>query len=324
MKKANPTRIGSFVLVGVALAIGAVLLFSSPDLFATKDRYSIYFRQNVNGLKVGAPVKFLGIEMGSVIEIEGIYDQHTGSVTPRIVIEVLRDTLTDEEADTLDEQLAVLDLMVIRGARAKLQSQSILTGQLYVSVEFHPSTEVRYLARKNEIYTEIPSLDSGLEEAIASLQSVLENADKAMATIQQLLTSKDFRAGVSRLDDVVEKVDSLVETVDRFFADADVYVTGDLSDATLSLKQALDTTRQDIHMLSGKISEETLVDLNQVLTEIQALVDQVSLRIGKEDPLNFEVIKTMRDLQSAARTVKALAAYLEEHPEALLKGKNTP
>ena len=323
MKKANPTLIGTFVIVGVALVIGAVLLFSSPDLFSTKDRYSIYFRQNVNGLKIGAPVKFLGIEMGSVIEIDGLYDRETGSVTPRVVIEVIRDILTNEEVQSLDEQLAVLDLMVIRGARAKLQSQSILTGQLYVSVEFHPDTEVRYLARKDEPYPELPSLDSGLEEAIASLQSVLENADKAMATIQQLLTSDDFRDGVSRMDDVVAKVDSLVGTVNQFFADANVYVTGDLSDATVSLKQTLDTTREDIHMLSGKISEETLVDLNQVLTEIQALVDQVSLRIGKEDPLNFEVIKTLRDLQSAARTVKALAAYLDEHPEALLKGKNT-
>lgn len=321
MKKANPTAIGSFVLIGIALVIGAVLLFSKGDLFATKEYYSIYFRQNINGLDVGAPVKFLGIEIGSVIKIDGLYDVSSAEVIPRIVIEVMSETVKGRELQS--EQLAVLQRLIGRGARAKLQTQSILTGQLYVSMEFHPDSEVRYLAMEDEEFIEIPSLDSGLEEAIASIQSVINNADKAMAKILELLSSEEFGDSVQRLDAVVIEIETLIPDLNRLVNSADAYVTGNLSEATESLKGTLDSARKDIHAVAGQISEQTLVDIHKVLADVQKLADEVSIRVSKEDPLNFEVIKTLRDLQSAARTIKNLAAYIEQHPEALLKGKNT-
>ena len=70
------------------------------------------------------------------------------------------------------------------------------------------------------------------------------------------------------------QADKVTASGDTIIANISAFSSEPLTNATLSLKQTLDTTRQDIHMLSGKISEETLVDLNQVLTEIQALVDQ--------------------------------------------------
>jgi paraquat-inducible protein B len=322
MKKANPTVIGSFVLVGVALIIGAVLLFSSPTLFAQKEYYSMYFQQNINGLNVGAPVKFLGIQIGSVVKIGGVFNGNTGEMTPRIVVEVIPDTVIDRDLGTLAEQRALLERLVDRGVRAKLQAQSLLTGQLYVSMEFHPDMPVRYLAAEDEEFMEVPTLDSGLDEALASLSSVLSNADKAMATIADLLTSPEFQTATGRFDNLIIDMDKLMVSADDLAKDADVYLNQDLRAATNELQRTLASARKDFHDVSGKVSQETLVKVNQALTDIQALVENVNSRIDREDPLNYEIIKTMRDLQSAARTIKGLAAYLEQHPEALLKGKN--
>ena len=68
-KRANPAVIGAFVVGAVVLVVVAAIVFGSGRFFRTTYSYILYFPSNVNGLKVGAPVKFKGIEIGSVQNI---------------------------------------------------------------------------------------------------------------------------------------------------------------------------------------------------------------------------------------------------------------
>src|SRR5678809_1216177 len=74
-KKANPTTIGLFFVVGVALAIGAVVLFSSRSLFHPKKFYILYFDGSLKGLNPGAPVTFRGVTVGTVHDIRIRHNQ---------------------------------------------------------------------------------------------------------------------------------------------------------------------------------------------------------------------------------------------------------
>ena len=64
-KKINTTSIGLFIVVGIALGVIGLLLFSSSKLFSRTDEMIAYFDNSLNGLNEGAPVKYRGVTIGS-------------------------------------------------------------------------------------------------------------------------------------------------------------------------------------------------------------------------------------------------------------------
>jgi paraquat-inducible protein B len=82
-KKMSPAMIGAFVLGAVALIVIAILVFGSGRLFRQTRNFVLYFDTSVNGLRVGAPVKLKGVEIGSVKDIRIQVGQGTAADTPR-------------------------------------------------------------------------------------------------------------------------------------------------------------------------------------------------------------------------------------------------
>ena len=68
-KKANSKLIGIFVLGALILIIAGILVFGSGKFLEDKDTFVLYFDSSVNGLNVGAPVKFKGVQIGEVTRI---------------------------------------------------------------------------------------------------------------------------------------------------------------------------------------------------------------------------------------------------------------
>src|SRR6266567_3731277 len=68
-KKPNPTSIGLFFVIGLALCVAGLLVFSSRSLFHPQQKCILYFNASLKGLNPGAPVKIRGVTVGSVVEI---------------------------------------------------------------------------------------------------------------------------------------------------------------------------------------------------------------------------------------------------------------
>jgi paraquat-inducible protein B len=68
-KKVNPTVIGLFVVGAIALAVIGVIVFGSGQFFKHTQRFVMYFPGSVNGLSIGAPIKFKGVDIGTVSDI---------------------------------------------------------------------------------------------------------------------------------------------------------------------------------------------------------------------------------------------------------------
>jgi paraquat-inducible protein B len=86
--KGNPAAIGAFIVGGILLITLAIFVFSSDSLFSKNQRFIVVFTESINGLKVGAPIKLYGVQIGHVTEISVERDKEKNITLIPVVFEV--------------------------------------------------------------------------------------------------------------------------------------------------------------------------------------------------------------------------------------------
>jgi len=177
-KQANPAAIGSFVLGGLALLVIFVLIIAGGNFLKDERRYVIYFDGTIYGLKVGSNVMFRGVPIGYVSDIDVVSDFQTLEFEVPVYINIIPDSIktVDPESGLIeDNEGTTLGELVKLGLRASLRSESLITGQLYIELDFHPDEPPVYRAKAADDYPEIPSIPSNIQEVIAKAQRFVSN-----------------------------------------------------------------------------------------------------------------------------------------------------
>jgi paraquat-inducible protein B len=144
-KKISPAVIGAFVLGALALIVIAIVIFGSGQLFRQTRDFVLYFDNSVNGLHVGAPVKLKGVEIGAVKDIRLQLEPNSQLDKIPVIVEIDLEKLTSRGATSVARtDIETLRQTVIqRGLRGQLLMESLVTGLLYVGLDFFPDTPVR-------------------------------------------------------------------------------------------------------------------------------------------------------------------------------------
>jgi paraquat-inducible protein B len=321
-QKISPTLIGAFVVGAVALLVIGVVAFGSGQLFRKTQEFVLYFDGSVNGLHMGAPVKFKGVEIGSVKDIKlemGLGNQvHDIPVIIEIDLKkVIRRGVTIEKAmdpNTIRE-------FVTQGLRGQLQTESLVTGVLYVALDWFPETPLRFVqpAGAHFQYEEIPTVPTELEQAHEALVRVVKKIDDIdfKRLIDSLAKTSD---GVGQLVSVNSPaLKSILQSMDQ----AMPQLHGAISD----FRKLTTTADHNIENVSG--------DLHQTLTAAQSAIDQiaatmkeaqttiVSVRatVDPNSPTIYELTKSLREISGAASSLRLLADSLDHNPQAVVLGK---
>ncbi len=265
MKESNPKLIGAFIIGGVALAVLAAVLFSSEEYFTPKRQFVAYFQQSVTGLNVGAPVKFRGIPCGEVLAIDGIYDPDVGSMTPRVTLEFLPETLVNARVE--EGEYTLLPFLLQNGLRASLKSQSLLTGQLYVSLDFNPNTPERRLGGSADEFPELPTLDSVFDEALATLSEL--PIEEVVARVGSTLQAAEEILRDPNIDKVLQVLPDLLADGDAAIVDLNSLIKGEFTNAAREATATLTSARGSIELVAGKLGDETLAQVDGTLLELQ-------------------------------------------------------
>ncbi len=167
-KKANPVAIGTFVVVALVLAVGAILTLGSGKLFKKTEQFVLYFEGSLSGLDIGAPVELGGIRIGQVSNILLVYDTDDGTITAPVYIEIEQDRM--KYAGSKSEGKG-MDYHIETGLRAQLQSQSFITGKLKISLVKQPKTPIRLVSSDPEI-KEIPTVPTLMESLSKSFEDL--------------------------------------------------------------------------------------------------------------------------------------------------------
>ena len=269
---------------------------------ANKQAFVLYFDDSVRGLTVGAPVEMRGIRVGTVTDVWFNFDVATNKIRIPVYIEIDPDRLMSSDQvtrylETYKTALAegrrpVLEKLVEKGLRGRLKSGSLLTGQLYVDMDFYPDSPPQTLDYVDKDFPRIPTLPSVAEEFQRDAKEILAKLKKIP------------------FDKIGEELLGTTQGANRLVN------SPDLKDSLHSLNAAL----KDVHQLTQTADKE-IVKLAANLEKSLGAATKVLEQLEPGAPMAVDVGNAMEELSSAARSIRALTDYLDRHPEALLYGK---
>jgi len=171
--------------------------------------YVVDFSESVRGLNRGAPVEFRGIQVGQVedIKLELRMDKLEARVPVLIALEPERLKVLGRGGASMD---AVIEKLVARGMRAQLKMGSLLTGSLYVDLDFYPQTPARAFGHYGT-YREIPTIPTTMGAMISNLTKFL---DRLQALPVEELAS-DLRASLPALRETLEQSKILMTRLNK-------------------------------------------------------------------------------------------------------------
>jgi paraquat-inducible protein B len=323
-QKANPTTIGLFIVVGVALGVIGLITFSSGKLFRQQHRFILYFDASLKGLSPGAPVKLRGVTIGSVAEVLIARNQAKDDFSMPVIIDV-DEQLLDARSDrglNLGER-GLFEGLVKRGLRGKLDAESLVTGVLYVELEMVPDAPPARFHQLVPEYPEIPTVPTTIQELISNLanfdiEGISDKLNSLLARLEATISEVD----VGRLN---RGLNELVVAMNR------VVGSPDLTNSLAQLRMTLEDTRALVKKLDGHVDPvvtgltNTLATAQQSLNQMRGGVEHLSGLIAPDAPLQSELATAISELGNAARAVSDLAEFLQRHPNALISGKkNSP
>lgn len=313
-KKVSPTLVGTFIVVGLALAVGTILLISSASFLSHSKQCILYFDATLTGLDSGAPVKFRGVTVGYVKDVLLHYNQATNDPSLPVLIELsgeIQMKRSDNGFNLMDETR--LQEYVKRGLRAKLDTQSLLTGLLYVNLEFFPGTPLVY-RQQEPVYTEIPT-------APVDVQLLRMDVSAISQRISTVLDRLDARLGELSVKEVNQGLTNLLHSVNTLVHHPGI--TNSLTSLQVTLEEirTLSTKLRSRIDTLGNTAELTLTESRQTLGEVRGGVQDVRELLAPQAPLRRELSDALEQLGEASRSVGALAEYLRQNPNAVLSGR---
>jgi paraquat-inducible protein B len=156
--------------------------------------YLLVFKQSVRGLTVGAPVELGGIPIGQVVQINPQFDAKTIEFTVPVIVTVDPERYgvkfigesTGQDPVTVHKK--VIDTLVSRGLRAQLKTGNLLSGSLYVALDFTPDAPPVTLDW-SQTPVQLPTLSGKVEAIEDSVASLLKNLDKTVIDARGTLTN---------------------------------------------------------------------------------------------------------------------------------------
>ncbi|CAG9931862.1 MlaD family protein [Candidatus Nitrotoga arctica] len=322
--KRNALLIGSFVLAALFIAIGALFWLSGSELFSKQQKASVYFDGNVSGLSVGAPVTFRGVTVGQVADIGILMDTASLKTTVPVTLNLQYSGLRLIGAP---DQPLELPYLVQRGLRARLASQSIVTGQKAVELDFLPDSPATLHGLSDN--PEIPVVgdrfdalidqvaDLPLRDTVGDVRLAVQELRTTLLTVQRTLDSSQAILVAASEEVRAVGTESRKTLMAATQAIQQVQVS---ADTTLRSITSLTQTTQQTVLAAQPELQATLMNARQAAETAKVAMTRIADIAAPGAPLRSDLESTVRDLSQAARSLRSLSELLEEKPNAIVFG----
>lgn len=323
--RANPTAIGLFMIVALVLTVIGVAVLASGAWLHKRSTFVSYFGESVNGLEVGAVVKFQGVPVGTVtdllIQIE--LTDKTFEVPVQYEVDLTRLTSRSGTFVNLDDR-RVLRQQIADGLRAQLQMESIVTGQLYVELRYSPEARPPEPMQRQPVYPEIPTSQSLLAAFGTQAGSLVADALKILFRVNEMLEEVDMKELNASVVASAQSVERLAESSEIRQALRDLPATTAQFNQTMaamqSLAERLDQTIEPMQLQLDSTNAEIVLTLQSMRQALEETHGFLSMDSG----VGYEMGEALGGLNDAAEALHLLALSLGRNPDMLLRGKKPP
>jgi paraquat-inducible protein B len=359
-------RVGLFALAGLVL-LGLALATAGGRWFTAKERAVMRFQTSVYGLQVGAPVVLRGVQVGQVIAI-GLAPSGASSglsgialpVTAEFDTELLRPLLqppadATASASAVTHDAAALPALIARGLVARLATQSLLTGLLYVDLDLGSATSASAAAPPAAAGRGLPQIPTA-PTRLQTLQAQLEGLDLGQigrdlaavaAATRELLAAPGAREALGRTADAAQAVQQLARALQRDAGPLARSVEDTLAQARRAvaqvepLVQAATPTLRGMEQAASQVgaaasqvggaadearalaqaSRPLVGDLRRSADELSRAAATLREATAPESPVRRQTETALQEVSRAAVALRELATLLEQHPSAIVWGR---
>jgi paraquat-inducible protein B len=336
-QQTNPRVIGGFVLGALILVIAAILFFSGGRYFERTTELVTYFPGTVQGLSIGARVEFQGVQIGEVTDIQLNYWRNEKRFAIPVYYEIWPERLHlfGEDATTElthEERLQQYEGLVKEaGLRARLESVSLVTGQYMIALGLYPDTEYE-LAGAPSGRLEIPAIEATRDRlgnmlSGLRLEDLVNSAIEALDAVRTLAKDEAWSAALKDADVAIKKLTGLLDALENSVGP----IRTDLETTLENFSQLAVSARGDITGVSEKVQsasarvEQLAADIDKHVDPIgnsaRRALNSVNSLIEEDSQPRYNLNLLLEEAAGAARSLRMLADYLEQNPDALLKGK---
>jgi paraquat-inducible protein B len=229
------------------------------------ERFSLTFEQSARGLAVGAPVDFRGIVVGEVRSIELEFDRERVNYRTVVVIDFYPERLRsrNRRTDGASRWAALspverMQRFVEHGFRGQLRAANLLTGQMYVALDFFPKAKRAKLDTAKQP-PGIPTLSGGLSELQESITNIVAKLEKV--PFEEI--AQDLRRTLKGMETTLQRTDTLLGQLN--------------TEVAPELRATLEEAKKALRSVDQAVSSDSPLqgDLRGTLTEVTRTAEQL-------------------------------------------------
>ncbi len=313
-------KIGLFVIIGFIITVAGVIIFGAGKFFREKVTIETYFNQSVQGLDVGAPLKFQGVQIGNVSQIAFVFNYYKTELNYVLIrAEIYPDMVGPRlsRGGILDEDKRkdLLTGMIEKGLRLELSSQGVtgvaFLNMLYLSPERYPTLKFDWEPE----YLYVPSAPG----TITLITQAVENLTQTIQTID--------------IKGITDKVDQLLTTTNKMVENAQIAaISQDIRRLVASLES---NSRKLDSIMEGKEVQQSLKNLSQTLENVNSASRELPKTLAEFNrglrALNKfsatqrqEIDLILDDIRNTSENISELTEAAKKYPSWVFFGNPPP
>ncbi len=323
--RANPTAIGAFLVGAAVILVGGAAVLASATWFQSRSTFVSFFSESINGLEYGAPVKFQGVPIGTVTELDIQIDRvaKTFQVPVQYEIDLKKlQTLRGTFVNLRDPQVRAEQIE--DGLRVRLQMESFVTGQLYLEISYDSSAKPPVLEPHVTKFPELPTTPSLMAALGTGAGSVVADVVKVLYQLNTLLSDIDMPEINAAVVSTAQSVQRLVNAPEIRAALAEMPAAAAQVTRTMAAVEQLANTADSAVGPIAVQAERATTELASALEALRRTLAQTEGLLSMDSGVGFELQGVLASLKEAADALQLLATSIEQNPDMLIRGKKPP
>ena len=310
---------------GLIIAVASTAVLAGNSWFQKRTTFVSFFHETVNGLEVGAPVKFQGAPIGTVTNIGIQIDNRNKTFQVPVEFQIDVTQLTTAVGTYVDlAKRPVLLAQVENGLRAQLQMESIVTGQLYVELQYREGAKPAEFEPRATKWPEIPTSPSLMAALGTGAGSVVSEVVNVLFKVNEMLAAMDIPAINKAVVASAQSVQRLVDAPEIRAALKDVPgMTAQVSRTMAAVETLAGKSTAAIEPMTAELTASAK-EMNATLQSLRKTVDDMRGVLSTDSGLGFGLEAALASMKEAASALSLLVKSLEQNPDMLLRGKKPP